>query len=112
MIESVENISEYHNVFAQSIVSTMNAVIAEKDHIQKELAKYCIEYAYTQYRESSSSELSWQDILKEIKELQLDKKSKTELNVLMAYYQAKAGMKANQITKHRAQIYEKIRAEL
>lgn len=111
-MESVENISEYHSVFAQSIITTMNAMINDDEKEAKKLMRYMINYAYTQYKESTDVNLSCEAIQKEVEAMDLEKKNAQQLTTMMSYYQAKAKMKPVQVSDMKARVYNRIRGRI
>jgi hypothetical protein len=109
MIQTVENIESYHNVFAQLLSEYFNAIGRANDEGAKKLAVVAITYAYTMYICDVDPDITPEKITAVIKKMTNGKKDLDELSVLMTYYQSKAGLKPIQSINEKARMFERFR---
>lgn len=108
-MESIENVSDYHSVFARTIETTLQALLSRSPSEARMAMKFCIQYAYVQWKDSNDSEISFDTIKKEIESLKLDVQELDNLILMMSYYNAKANMKPVQNSDQKAKIFERIK---
>lgn len=110
MVESIENVNEYHSVFAQSIATAMNALMNyNDDKVARKLMMFTINYAFTQYTETKDPDMLVENIIELRKKLNLSNLSTDDMITMMSYYQAKAKMKPVQLSDGKARLWQRLK---
>jgi len=108
-MESIENVNDYHSVFARSIETCLNALLNKGEKEAKIALIFNIRYSYVQWKDLIEPEISLTDIEKELEDLKLSDLKTEQLISMMSYYNAKAKMKPVQNTDQKAKVFEKLR---
>lgn len=112
MLETLENLPEYHDVVARTL-GNVASLIANKQEVEAHtLMKYMIVYAYSSMR-MEQSQVSVIDLQKEIDRLELPKINDTlRLTTIMTFYLSSAGFKPVQREKLFGSRFAQVREEL
>lgn len=113
MAETIENVNEYHGVWAGSLVTIMNILAnrpEEKD--ANRLMRFCIRFAFVQYQENLDPTISYENIVKLLDGMELENKDAKQLTSMLAFYQAKAKMKSVQTSDGKARLWQRLRGRL
>lgn len=107
-MEDIENVNDYHSVFARIIETSLNAMLNKGPKEAKYAMRFSIRYAYVQWRDMLDPEVTLDTIEKELDALKLDELDENKLTSMMSYYNAKAKMKPVQSADGSAKIFRRL----
>lgn len=108
-MDTIENVPEYHEVFAKSISVVIDDIRNKDPKEARKTLTFCIQFAYTQWRSETDPDITQEILFKELEKLSLEKKSQDELVIMMGLYFSKAGIKPVQIHQNRAKVFGRVR---
>lgn len=107
-MEDIENVNDYHSVFARIIETSLNAMLNKGPKEAKYAMIFSIRYAYVQWKDMIDPEVKLETIEKELDDLKLNELDVDKLTSMMSYYNAKAKMKPVQSADGSAKIFRRL----
>jgi len=107
-MEDIENVNDYHSVFARIIETSLNALLNKGSKEARYAMIFSIRYAYVQWKDMIDPEVKLETIEKELDDLKLNELDVDKLTSMMSYYNTKAKMKPVQSADGSAKIFRRL----